>query len=180
MRQSRTLITIGLALCLAVVAACATKGPRQRPVKMGPVDSGAGSLAQARKYLEGRWTLLSFEVFPAGRPPIQLKGSGTLTYDDFGNLDVQIRVDDTTAGILNDAGIPSKEGVVSTTGRTVVDMQAHTLTYVLEGRTGFDVPRGPLALSRPRHWQVDGDVLTLTTNGDDGKPTSVGRWQKSP
>jgi hypothetical protein len=39
---------------------------------------------------------------------------------------------------------------------------------------------GPLAPSRPRHWQVDGNVLTLTTKDDAGNAVSVGRWQKVP
>jgi hypothetical protein len=33
-------------------------------------------------------------------------------------------------------------------------------------------------VSRPRHWQVDGNVLTLTTKDDAGKPVSVSKWRK--
>ena len=33
-------------------------------------------------------------------------------------------------------------------------------------------------MNRPRHWEVAGSLLTLTTRGDDGKPLSVGRWRK--
>jgi hypothetical protein len=53
------------------------------------------------------------------------------------------------------------------------------LTYVLEGQAPLGAPSGPLALNRPRHWQVDGNLLTLTIKGDDSRPVSVGRWQKS-
>jgi len=35
-------------------------------------------------------------------------------------------------------------------------------------------------MSRPRYWQVDGDVLTLTTKDNAGNPASVGRWRKAP
>jgi hypothetical protein len=125
---------------------------------------------------------MSFEVFPPGQPSIVVKGgAGTLTYDAFGNLDIQIRVDDPTVSQdLARAGIPLAKGMISTTGRTAIDLQARTLTYFLQGQgplvsTG---PSGPLALNRPRHWVVEGNVLTLTTNGDDGKPASVARWQK--
>jgi ferredoxin len=55
-------------------------------MKGGDVDTGPESITAARKFLEGRWTLESFEVFPPGKAPITLKGSGTLNYDNFGNL----------------------------------------------------------------------------------------------
>jgi hypothetical protein len=175
--NTRVLVRLGIVLALAVASACSAS-PRQRPVKMGPVDTGAGSLTAARKYLEGRWTLLSFEVFPPGQPPLQLKGSGTLSYDAFGNLNMEIRVDEATSELLARAGIPTREGVLSTSGRTVVDMQARTLTYMIEGQPPVGAPSGPLATNRPRYWQVEGNVLTLTTKGDDGKPVSTGRWEK--
>jgi hypothetical protein len=34
-------------------------------------------------------------------------------------------------------------------------------------------------LNRPRYWEIDGNKLTLTTKGDDGEPTSIGRWEKA-
>ncbi len=148
---------------------------------MGPVDTGPSSVEAARKYLEGRWTLISYEVFPPGRPAIAVSGSGTLSYDSFGNLDMQIRVDDpAVAEALERAGIPLERGVIASSGRTAIDMQAHTLIYILQGQAPLQTtaPAAPLALSRPRHWAVDGDVLTLTTRGDDGQPLSVGRWRK--
>jgi hypothetical protein len=37
---------------------------------------------------------------------------------------------------------------------------------------------GPLSANKPRHWEVNGDVLTLTTRDDSGAPSSVSRWKK--
>jgi hypothetical protein len=54
-------------------------------------------------------------------------------------------------------------------------MQNRTLTYVLLGQP---VSNRGLATSRPRDWQVDGPVLTLTTTDDGGTPVSAGRWRK--
>ena len=136
-----------LVLLLLSAGGCAA-APRERPVRMGPVDDGAGSLTAARKYLEGRWTLESFDVFPPGKPPVALKGSGTLTYDDFGNLRIEIRADQAASDLLTAAGIDIRDGIISSEGRTAVDMQNRTLTYVIQGQPSG---AGPLALNRPRH-----------------------------
>ena len=164
-----------IVLLLASAAGCA-KAPRQRPVEGGPVDTGQGTLTAARNYLQGRWTLESFEVFPPGKPPLTAKGQGTLTDDEFANLRVEIRTDEKTADLLRAAGIDVRDNAISTNGRTVIDMQNRSLTYVLEG----DAPtiRGPLAMNRPRFWEVEADLLTLTTKDDNGKPLSVSRWRR--
>lgn len=170
-------------ICALVVIAFVAAGPslvhtselRQR----GPADTGPGTLAAARRFLEGRWSLLSFEVFPPGAAVIRLTGAGTLTYDGFGNLAVDIRVDEATGKALRAAGIPLERGVLSSRGRTVVNMQARTLAYVLEGDSARGAPVGPLGLHKPRHWKVEGNVLTLSTIGEDGRTASIGRWEKA-
>jgi hypothetical protein len=167
-----------LIVSATVIAAACGPAPRQRPVELGPVDTGAGSLTEARKYLEGLWTLESFEVYPPGKGPVPLKGTGTLVYDDFGNLKMDIRADEASADVLRAAGIDIADGLIRSEGRTVVDLQHKTLTYVIKGQPPAGAA-GPLGLSRPRHWQVEGDVLTLTTKDDAGNPLSVGRWRKA-
>jgi len=160
---------------LAITGAC-SGGPRQRPVEMGPVATGAGTLSSARTFLQGRWTLESFEVRPPGKAPIQLKGAGTLLYDDSGNLKMDIRAEEASADLLRAAGIDIRDGMISTEGRTAIDLQNRTLTYVLQGQK--PLIRGPLGADRPRHWVVEGDILTLTTKDDAGQPLSIGRWRK--
>jgi hypothetical protein len=167
--------------CLAALAAvtvavgCAA-APRQRAREMGPVDTGAGSLTEARKYLEGRWSLVSFEVYPPGGAPVRLTGQGTLVYDNFGNLQMDLRPDEKAAALLERAGVTTRQGVVSTSGRVVVDVPGRKLTYVLEGQPAGN--GGPLSMERPRYWQVEENVLTLTTRDAAGKPLSVGVWRK--
>ena len=157
---------------LLVVAACGWVAAQQ-PAGRGPVPT----LADARKFLEGRWALETFEVRPPGRPPILLKGEGVLTYDNFSNLRMEIRTDQTTSDQLRAAGIDIREGVLSTEGRTVIDQQNRTITYFLEGQP--TAGGGPLATSRKRHYEVKGDVLTLTTRDDSGAPLSIGVWRRS-
>ena len=148
-----------------------------------PIETGTGRLQGARKFLEGRWSLISYEVIPPGRAPVQITGgAGALTYDAFGNLFMEIRVTDKAiAEQLERAGIPLTNGAIVTSGRTSVDLQARTLTYMIEGQTDLvaKTAAGPLAMNRPRHWEVSGNELTLTVKDDNGQPVSVGRWRKA-
>jgi hypothetical protein len=159
-------------------AGCAG-APRQKQLPVGKADTGAGTIAQARKYLEGRWSLVSLDVFPPNGSPIHAKGSGTLVYDEFANMTVDLRVDNDTALLFEQVGIPVRDGVVSTTGKTLVDMTGRTLSYVLEGQKLIRPAANPLDTNRPRHWEVNGDTLTLRTKDDKGTDLSVAVWRKS-
>ena len=173
--MSRTLVVV---VAMFVTMVGGLSAALDQRIKLGPVETGPGTLTAARKYLQGRWELVSYEILPPGQPPFHLKGKGTLIYDDFGNLEMEIRVDPETALILEKVDIRTTDGKLLTKGRTVIDMQARTLVFVLDGQAAFGAPSGPLALNRPRHWSVEGNELTLTTKGDDGKPLSVSRWKK--
>ena len=69
--------TLALALSLPLLAACPA-GPRASPVKMGPVDTGAGSLESVRRQLQGSWDLVSLEVMAAGGTPVKVAATGHL------------------------------------------------------------------------------------------------------
>jgi len=175
--MTRHLVRVAsIALLAALLVPAASAFAQKR--KLGEPDTGAGTSTAARKYLEGRWGLISFDVFPPGKAPIKLGGQGSLTYDGFGNMQFEVRIPPDAVEPLRLAGIPSNKGVVSLGGRTVIDMQAHTLTYVVQGQPPAGAPSGPLALNRKRYWVVEGNVLTLTTKADDGKDLSVAKWQK--
>jgi hypothetical protein len=179
MHSPHLLKAAALAGLLATVGACAAS-ERQRVVSVGPVATGAGTTAAARKFLEGRWLLESAVITPSGGKPITLKGTGVLNYDDFGNLEMNIKADEASSDLLRAAGVIIPDGVISTSGRTAIDMQNKTLTYILEGQaSAMKTGGGPLSPSRPRYWEVNGDVLTLTTKDDSGAPYSVSRWKKS-
>jgi hypothetical protein len=142
-------------------------------------QASSPSLVEARKFLEGRWSLESFEVRPPAAAPIVLTGSGVLTFDDFANLRMEIRADQAAADLLRAAGIEIRDGLVSTDGRVAIDLQRRTLTYFLEGqRSSYKTGGGPLALNRPRYWEVTADTLTLTTRDDSGAPLSISRWTR--
>ena len=170
-----------VSLAAAAIALMLTAAPISAEQR-GPVDKGPGTLAAARKYLEGVWQLQTFDIMPPGVPAIHLSrdnGKGTLVYDDFGNLTMDITVDAPTAKLLAAAGIQTKNGSLYTKGKTAVDMQGRTLRFILEGQPPTGAPSGPLALNRLRYWTVDGNVLTLTTKDDQGNAVSIGKWEKA-
>ena len=174
----RRLAYVLLAAGLGLTPACAAK-PIQKPLEGGKVDTGPQTLAAARRYLEGVWALESYDLYPASGPPITLNGTGRLTYDAFGNMKIEIQTDPATGALIRKAGIENVDGRINSDGRTVVDMQARTIAYVVEGQpTGKTEALGPLALRRLRYWQVDGNLLTLTTKDDGGKPVSISKWRK--
>jgi hypothetical protein len=177
MRSPRSVVVLALVAAVAAPLGCAS-APRERPIPTSKVATGAGTVEGARDFLQGRWSLLAFEVYPPGRDPIVLQGAGTMVYDDFGNLNVEIRVGPAGAGLLEQAGISTDQGVLSSSGRVVVDMPGRTLTYVLPDQPPTGAPSGPLALNRPRHWEVEGDVLTLTTKDGNGALLSMAKWQR--
>lgn len=170
----RSLAYLLLAAGIGLAPACASQ-PSQRPVKGGAVDTGPATLAAARRYLEGTWRLETFEFHPPGRSPVILKGKGQLTYDAYANMRIEVEAEPSSVDILKASGIELRDSRIAENGRTVVDMQARTLAYVLDGQPpGL----GPLALNKLRYWQVDGNLLTLTTKDDAGKPLSISKWRK--
>jgi hypothetical protein len=178
MAPLQTRRTIALLLSTLWAAACAA-APRDRPVELGPVDTGSGTLTSARKFLEGRWHLESFEIHPPGKPPVVLTGSGTLAYDHMGNLRMEVRAPEASADMLRAAGIDIRDGIILTEGRAALDLPNRTLTYVLQGQAPL-VQQGPLAMERPRHWVVDANTLILTTRDEAGQPLSIARWTRTP
>ena len=179
MRTQHAIHGVFTAVLLTLVVTGCGAAAGEKPVQLGPVETGAGTLASARKFLEGRWTLESFEIHAPGKPVLTLKGSGTLVYDNMSNLRMEVRADEASADLLRAAGIDIRDGLISTEGRTAIDLQNRTLTYVLEGQAPL-VARGPLAMERPRHWVVDANTLTLTTRDAAGQPLSIARWKRSP
>lgn len=174
--EGAMLVVFGLAA--SGIVGCAG-GPRSKPIPTTEIDKGTGTLQGARKFLEGRWALMSFEVFPPNAEKIAVPGSGVMTYDDFGNLKMEIRTDERTAARLEGVGIFMESGVISSDGRTTIDIVNKTLTYVLEGQPPAGAPVGPLATSRPRYWEVTTDTLTLSTKDDSGRTLSIAKWKRS-
>ena len=76
------------ALAVAASLACEAQ-PRQRPLDVGPVASGPGTIEFERRRLEGTWQLDRFEVINSGGSASVVRAQAVLTYDEYGNLTVR-------------------------------------------------------------------------------------------
>lgn len=175
----RALSILGAVGALGVSSAACHGGSLQKPVLLGPVDTGPGTLEQARRFLQGSWVLVSMDLFPPNQQPIHAAATGSMVYDDFGNMEVEMRLNPATATLAEGIGIHAPNGVVSTTGRTVIDINNHSISYVLEGQAAVRPAMSPLDTNRPRFWEVAGTTLTLRTKDENGTVLSVSVWRKS-
>jgi hypothetical protein len=163
-------MTIVAVAAVAAAAAC-TGSPSQRPVKAGPVNTTAGSLEATRRDLAGQWTLGHLELIrPQGVRDI-VQAHGTLTYDAFGNLNINGTIDDprmTTAIVLN------------YTGRITIDPVKHEFYPAdMESARPVDESRiAPIAPDKVRRYELAGDRFTITYLDASGNPTAVSVWSR--
>ncbi len=144
-----TQLTITVLLALPILTACQA-APRGRPVKMGPVDTGAGSLESVRRQLQGSWELVTLEVMaPGGGAPTKVPATGHLKYDEYGNLTIDGRVTAAAGGV--------DPNVLNMSGRAVIDPDKHMLRFQdVEATTA--AARSPARLA---HRCLKGQVLRV-------------------
>jgi hypothetical protein len=166
-------------LLSAALSGCAASS-LDRPLPRSKVDVGAGTLTEARNRLTGTWTLVSIDLFPPGEPPITSAASGILTYDEYSNLKVDLKLTPAALKLAQKIGIPvTPEGTMTTTGHAVIDLQRRALSYVLEGQAPMRPARHPLDTNLPRYWEFTDNELTLRTKDDKGTVLSVSVWRKN-
>ena len=85
--MTRAIILTIAILAVAASLACQAQ-PRQRPLDVGPVASGPGTIEYERRRLEGTWRLDRFEVINSAGNSQVVRAEAILTYDEYGNLTV--------------------------------------------------------------------------------------------
>ena len=159
------------AVALSVLPSCA-KTARERPVRMGDVDTGAGSLEAVRRQLQGTWELVALAVVPqGGGEPVPLKARGTLTYDEFGNLTIDAHTDDPNA-----PQAARSAGVLSFKGRAVIDAPKSELK--LMDVTGSVDPNTVISTERRRRYAFEGDLLKLSSLEPNGQIAATATWRR--
>jgi hypothetical protein len=174
-----------IVLLAGTVAGCAPSA-RQRPIPTSRIATSGNTLEAARKQFEGRWTLVSLQYgAPDGRTATIEGTAGSLSADGFGNLTIEYRMSEAGLKVLDGLGFKAPNPVISTTGRSVINVDEQSIVYVDDTAKPFD-PRvaagraNPFALERTRYYEFAADGgLTLTTRHDDGKHAVVSRWKKA-
>jgi hypothetical protein len=126
----------------------------------------------ARQQLSGTWELVALESIPPGggaRAPID--ASGTLTYDEFGNLTISARTKDPDAPVA-----ALEKSSLSFKGRAVIDTVNQELK--LMDLTGNVDPNEVLAPERRRRYVFEGDKLKLSSFDARGEVTAISTWQR--
>jgi hypothetical protein len=183
---------LGFACALCVVltlAGCAKAQPRQRPLNTTPIASGAGTMEVERKKLQGRWMLVSLTVVSENGRKAAVDATGVLTFDGFGNLQIEYRMSESGRQTLESLGIKVPNPVLSTAGNVAIDPAGKQITYVgsenQKKALGFDPDlaarrANPFTLERVRYYRFEDDnALTLMTRHDDGSEGATAVWKRS-
>jgi hypothetical protein len=163
--------TLLLAAVIAVSAGC-TASERQRPIGLGEVYTGAGSLEAVRRQLQGTWELIALEYSPQpGVPRVPVKATGTLVYDEYANLTIDARTTDPAAPVA-----ARESPVISFKGRAAIDPAKKELR--LMDLTGNVDPNEVLAPERRRRFEVDTETLKLSSFDEKGELTAISTWRR--
>ena len=168
-----TQVTCTVLLALPILTACQA-APRATPVKMGPVDTGAGSVESVRRQLQGSWELVTLEVMAPGGAPTKVPATGHLKYDEYGNLTIDGRVTAAAGGV--------DPNVLNMSGRAVIDPDKHMLRFQdVEATTAAaDRPLDSrIDASKVRYYEFVGDELKTTTKDAAGATTAIATWKRA-
>lgn len=158
--------------CLLTILAGACAGaPRERPIELGPVDTGAGSVEAARRQLQGEWGLVALDAIAPSGEATRVKATAVLTYDDYGNFRIVGRFEDPRVTRLE------LNRMLVFEGRAVVDARKQELT-LFESGEGPPLRGTPIATDRVRRYAFENDQLRLSTIDADGRVTATTTWQK--
>ena len=161
----RSIVVFSTAIPAALLCACAA-APRERPIELGPVDTGVGSIEYARRELEGKWNLERFEVRnPAGQM-VTVKAQAVLVYDAYGNLNVKGELLQPMPG----ASPFQPRAMLDYRGRIVIDPDKSEFRLLdPEG----DVPPDAdlteaIGQQRVRRYEINGNRLRVSYLNSDG------------
>jgi len=174
---TRLLPACVLALAVAGCAPGPLTPPRSGRPMNNPVpltsEETTGSLETTRQQLMGVWELVELKnAPPKGGAPVPVKATGTLVYDQYGNLTIDARSSDPNAPVAA-REVPR----VSFKGRAVIDVVNHELK--LMDVTGNVNPDEVLAPERRRRYVFEANLLTLSSFDEKGVVTAVSTWRRA-
>ena len=176
--SARGIVTAAAAV--VVLTGC-TPGPLSSPKLGSPQGSGpelgadasSTELSSARTRLMGTWDLVRLEALPStgGSARVPIQASGTLIYDQFGNLTIDAHTTDPAAPVA-----ARERKMLSFNGRAAIDVAKSELKLMdLKGNVD---PNEVLSPERRRRFEFGENSLTLSAFDDKGQVTSVAVWHR--
>lgn len=146
-------------------------GPMNKPVALGG-DSGSGAIETVRAQLMGTWELTGLEMVPPkGGARVPVKATGSMVYDQFGNLEISARTTDPQAPVA-----AREVERLSFKGRAVIDVVNKELKLMdLKGNANPDEIISP---DLRRKYEVDADTLKLSAFDASGTVTAITSWRR--
>ena len=162
---------LALALLVLPLFSACTAAPRVRPVEMGDVDTGTNSVEAVRRQLKGSWELTALEVVSPTGETTAAQASGTLRYDEFGNLAMRGTVTGTST---------LDPSMLNLTGRVAIDPGKKTIRITEVESASADARRvdPQLDARHTRYYEFVGDLLKTTVKTADGKTTAIVTWKR--
>ena len=188
MNRRRRAPLVVTAVLVGLAGGCATGQPRTRPLKTNPIETGSGTITDARNQLQGRWTLITLAVTTEDGQRATIDASGVMTFDPYGNLDIEYRLSESGRKTLEGLGIQTPGLVLSTSGNVAIDPGQRQIRYMAEGAheraLNFDAELAsrrdnPFGVDRVRfYFFTDDGFLMLATRHDNGAEAAVARWRR--
>ena len=172
--MKKLLPVILAALAVAICVSCQAQ-PRQRPLDIGPVTSGEGTVEFERRRLQGTWQLDRFEVVDSSGNNWVVKAQANLTYDEYGNLRVEGKLLEPLPGQKALA-----HPLLGYNGAIVIDPDRHQFRLMDTQSVGKIDPAlgGAIATSNLRRYELTPNTLKIWYLAPDGKPTAVASFSR--
>jgi hypothetical protein len=163
-------------LALAASLACQAQ-PRQRPLDVGPVASGPGTIEYERRRLQGTWGLNRFEIVDAAGKPFAVKAEATLTYDEYGNLTVRGKLLEPLPGEK-----VIEQPTLEYAGPIVIDAQKHEFRLGAIKTTEALEPglEDNIGSSNLRRYELTDTTLRITYLNRSGSTTAIASFTRMP
>ena len=168
----RRIASFLVAVIVPLAVAGCPASERQRPIGMGDVNAGAGSLEAVRRQLLGSWDLVALEYSPkAGAPRVPVAATGTLTYDEYANLTIDAHTTDPSAPVA-----AREVKMLTFKGRAAIDPLKKELR--LMNLTGNVDPNEVLLPTQRRLFEVDTTTLKLSVLDEKGEISAISTWRR--
>jgi hypothetical protein len=170
MMMTRRHLLAALLVTVSLGAAACAKSERQRPVGLGPVGTGPGSLEYTRRQLMGTWTLSKFEVADSTGTLVPVRARAQLIYDDYGNLTIKGVLLEPMPGQTSVTDAPA----LAYAGKAMIDTQKQDLVLVgMEASVQPDPAiLAKIGMDQRRHYEITDKQLTMTVRDAQGHNTA--------